>query len=170
MALPSRFAYGSYLLELVDRLTHEADPIPEIYDRLDSALTQLEAHAATAALLRGFELRLLHALGYGPPINACGRCHQPFGKARNAFLDAVLGLFVCDRCRPDGLRAQSYSSLTLSTLARLQDLPFDRYGQIRLGSRTARQAATLMGRLLAPHLARPLKSLDLIAALGAKSD
>src|SRR6185295_7919542 len=31
LAEPTKFAYGSYLIELVDQLTEEAHPVPEIY-------------------------------------------------------------------------------------------------------------------------------------------
>src|SRR5664279_1400929 len=31
LAEPNKFAYGSYLIELVDQLTEEAHPVPEVY-------------------------------------------------------------------------------------------------------------------------------------------
>ena len=47
---PSKFAYGSYLVELIDQLTAEAHPVRELYNLLAEGLDALRHGAATAAL------------------------------------------------------------------------------------------------------------------------
>src|SRR6185295_17336061 len=42
LAEPNKFAYGSYLIELVDQLTEEAHPVLEVYQLLHEALEQLQ--------------------------------------------------------------------------------------------------------------------------------
>src|SRR6185436_414262 len=98
MALPSRFAYGSYLLELVDLLTHEADPIANIYDLLEVGLSEIEAGPVTSSLLRCFEMHLLHVLGYGPPLRQCASCGAEFEAGEDAWFDALQTQVLCHRC------------------------------------------------------------------------
>ncbi len=165
LASPNRFAYGSYLLELVDRLTHEDDPITEIYDLLTSALGAIEVGPATSALLRSFELQLLRDLGYGPPLHGCGRCQQPFESAAHCFYDGIHGELLCAACGAGRAAADRFDSPTFAALARLTDTPLASCGALRLGPDIARQAADLTGKLLSAHLPQPLRSLQFIAAI-----
>lgn len=162
----TRFAYGSYLLELVDQLTHEADPIANVYDLVDRALSLVEGGPATSALLRCFELHLLEALGYGPPLGRCSLCAQPFTAGASAFYDALQERVLCDRCGAPGPHRVRLAGATLLALAALQQLDIADSRATALAGETAREAATLTGHLLAAHLPRPLRSLELIAALG----
>lgn len=166
MALPSRFAYGSYLSELVDLLTHEADPIANIYDLLESTLDQIEEGPATSSLLRCFEMHLLAALGYGPPLRHCAACAEPFGAGEAVYYDAVQEQVLCHRCSASGHQTLRFASETMTTLADLQGLSVAESRTLTLPAQTSREAAQFCGHLLAAHLPRPLKSLELIAALG----
>lgn len=166
MAVPTRFAYGSYLSELVDLLTHEADPIADVYDLFETTLDQIEVGPATSSLLRSFEMHLLGALGYGPPLRQCASCAEPFGAGEPVFYDAVQEQVLCRRCATDGPQMLRFASETMTTLADLQGLSVPESRGLVLPPQTAREAAMFTGHLLAAHLPRPLKSLELIAALG----
>lgn len=164
MALPGRFAYGSYLTELVDLLTHEADPIAEVYDLFDQGLTLIETGPATSALLRCFEVHLLHTLGYAPPLRQCALCGLAFD-GEFAFYDALQEQTLCDRCGQPGPHFVKFNAATLAALADLQETRLEDSRDLRLPSSIAREAAMFTGHLLAAHLPRPLRSLELIAAL-----
>ena len=162
---PNKFAYGSYLIELVDQLTAEAQPVHELYDLLAEALHELEGGTATATFLRGFELRLLHLAGYEPQLQSCARCHRAMVSAVRAFLDPVQGSVLCAECRATG---QALIPIAVETLTRLDELKTASLGEARrrrFTAAVATEAAQLMGRLLALHLPRPLRSVQLIAAL-----
>jgi len=167
MAAPIRFAYGSYLSELVDLLTHEADPIAEVFDLYQRALDQIESGPTTSALLRCFEMHLLHALGYGPPLRQCARCGTPFSEAP-AFYDALQGQVLCDRCGGPGPQFLRFGGATLGALADLQETALEDSRDLHLAAVTAREAAMFTGHLLAAHLPRPLRSLELIAAVSKR--
>ena len=166
MSSPSCFAYGSYLLELVDKLTHEADPISDVYDLLDAGLAQIETGPATSTLLRTFELQLLRVLGYAPPLQQCGACQGAFSAESEAFFNADQNLFLCDSCGGPSRASDRLAAGTLTALAQLQVLPLESCRNLPLPPETAREAAGLTGKLLAAHLSRPLRSLELIATLG----
>jgi len=162
---PAKFAYGSYLVELIDQLTAEAHPVRELYNLLAEGLDELRHGAATAALLRAFELQLLYHTGYEPQLQQCGRCHRLLGAQSAVFLDPFHTNMVCAGCR---IREESLIPVDPRTLTALQSLKGLRLNQLRdrrFPAGVAAEAAQLMGRLLAVHLPRPLRSTKLIAAL-----
>ena len=162
---PIKFAYGSYLTELVDQLTAEAQPVNDLYALLAEGLEELRSGAATAAFLRGFELRLLHGAGYGPDLRHCAQCHGGLEPTERVFLDPAHGRIVCSSCRSVGESFVSVAGQTLSMLEAIKVAPLGDMRMRRLGAVTAAEAAQLMGYLLALHLPRPLRSMKLIAAL-----
>jgi DNA repair protein RecO (recombination protein O) len=161
---PVKFAYGSYLVELIDQLTAEAYPVRELYSLLAEALDELRCGAATAALLRAFEVQLLCRAGYDPELQHCGRCHRGLGSAA-AFLDPIHGSIVCAGCHSREESLIPVDSRTLAALERLKGQPLNQLRGHRIPGGVATEAAQLMGRLLALHLPRPLRSAKLIAAL-----
>ena len=165
LATPTKFAYGSYLLELVDQFTVEAQPVQDIYRLLAAGLDEIEHAAATGTFLRTFELRLLHHSGYEPRLTSCNECQRSVGPADGALFDAARGRIVCATC---GVREPSLlpvSGKTLTELDAIKTATFADARQRRLSPATANEAAQILGHLMAQHLPRPLRSVSLIAAL-----
>ena len=162
---PAKFAYGSYLVELIDQLTGEAHPIGELYELLAAGLDALRQGPATAAFLRSFELQLLHHAGYEPQLQNCARCHGAAASAASVFLDPAHGSVICADCRARGESVIPIARETLAALDDLKLLPLTEARHCRLAPATAAEAAQLMGHVLALHLPRPLRSVKLIAAL-----
>jgi DNA repair protein RecO (recombination protein O) len=162
---PAKFAYGSYLVELIDQLTAEAQPVHELYYLLAEGLDELHRGAATAAFLRAFELRLLSHAGYEPQLQYCARCHRPLLSAERAFLDPLHGSLVCPACRANGQSVVPVAGETLAVLVAIRTASLGDARTRRLPADVAAEAAQLMSRLLALHLPRPLRSVKLIAAL-----
>jgi DNA repair protein RecO (recombination protein O) len=165
---PAKFAYGSYLLELVDQLTVEDNPTEELYDLLDQALTALQRGPATGTLLRAFELQLLVLSGYAPRLDRCLRCQCVLADGGAAVLDPQHGTFSCRDCRDPSQAAIEIAPQVLQNLAVLGETALDDCRRLSFGDR-AEEAAQLTGRLLALHLHRPLRSLRLIAQIGVTS-
>jgi len=162
---PIKFAYGSYLTELVDQLTADAQPVGELYALLIEGLNVLRSGAATAAFLRGFELRLLQCAGYGPELQHCVRCRRALQPQQQVFLDPLHGGIVCVACRTAGESLVPVAGQTLSVLEAIKGAPLADIRMRRLGTATAAEAAQFMGYLLALHLPRALRSMKLITAL-----
>jgi DNA repair protein RecO (recombination protein O) len=170
LADPKKFAYGSYLIELVDQLTEEAHPVLEIYDLLARGLEELRHGAATGVFLRVFELQLLRHAGYDPQLQSCARCHGRVGPAERAFLDPLQASVVCVRCRAQSQSLVPVAGETLDVLEAIKSVPLDAARLRRFSAATAADAAQVMGHLLAQHLPRPLRSVKLIAALSGYGD
>lgn len=161
---PARFAYGSYVAELTDRLTVEEDPAHNLYGLLEQALAELERGPATSAFLRGFELQLLAGAGLEPQLDACGRCQRPWRGDQPAWIATHHGTLACDACRS---AEEATAQVAVEVLRRLDTLLRTPLADCRshpLGDLAA-DAGQLTGRLLALHLARPLQSVKLIEQL-----
>ena len=165
LADPTKFAYGSYLLELIEQLTVEGQPVRDLFQLLRDGLDTLRSGAATASFLRGFELRVLHCSGYDPQLGSCDQCHRDVRTAARAFLDPSRGGVVCERCRTAGQSVVPVAATTLTALCGLKATSLAEARAQRLSAAAALEAAQILGHLLAPHLPRPLRSVKLIAAL-----
>lgn len=165
LADPVKLAYGSYLVELVELLTVEAEPVEGVYELLGDALDGLRTGAATGGFLRSYELRLLHHTGFHPQLDACAQCRNPLGNEELLFLDPTFGRFLCLACRQPSQDAVPVHGTTLMTLQALRELSLAEARTCSLDEVTATEAAEILGRLLALHLPRPPRSARFIATL-----
>lgn len=62
------FCFRSYLCEIIEKIVPELDPAPEIFALLKDSYEYLIPNGQEALILRSFELKLLHLLGYLPTI------------------------------------------------------------------------------------------------------
>jgi DNA repair protein RecO (recombination protein O) len=165
LADPVKLAYGSYLVELVDLLTVEAEPVEGVFELLGEALDVLRTGAATGSFLRCYELRLLHHTGFHPQLNACAQCRKPLVNDELGFLDPLHGRILCSACREPRQDLLVLHVTTLMTLQSLSELSLEEARRHTLDEVSAVEAADLLGRLLALHLPRPLRSVRLIPTL-----
>lgn len=165
LADPVKLAYGSYLVELVDLLTVEAEPVEGVFELLGEALEELRTGAATGGYLRCYELRLLHHTGFHPQLDACAQCRKPLDAEESGYLDPKQGRILCSACRQPRDDLLTLRVRTLETLQTLRDLSLSAARRLPLDETTATEAADLLGRLLALHLPRPLRSVRLIPTL-----
>jgi DNA repair protein RecO (recombination protein O) len=166
LADPLRFAYASYLAELVELLTVEEHPVRELYGLLDEALSVLTQLPASGALLRGFEVQLLRHSGYAPQLDHCAPCQRRLANDEAADLDVVHGTLCCHSCRAPGQTRVAVAPAVRTRLLALLSQPLAVCQPQALGSE-ADEAAAVTGRLLALHLPRPVRSLRLIEQLAS---
>ena len=162
---PRKFAYASYLVELVDQLTGDGHPVTEIFALLGEGLEALRGGPATSAFLRVFELQLLRHAGYEPQLQHCGRCSRSLDPVERVLVDPAHGSIVCAACAGSAASLIPVAGETLSVLVSIKSAALRETHGRRLTGATATEAAQLMGHFLAQHLPRPLRSVKLIAAL-----
>ncbi len=97
-----RMAYGSAVLELVDRLVHERECDRGLFDCMERSLAEVEQadEEQLDDVLWRFELNLAAALGYSPELSVCVQCGSADG--RLAGFSSTLGGLVCARCAASG--------------------------------------------------------------------
>ena len=165
LAEPLKFAYGSYLVELVDLLTVEAEPVPKTFHLLADALDALRSGPATPAFLRSFELHLLADAGFAPRLDGCDSCQEELAAGTPCGFDATTGALLCSTCKTRRENLVDVSEAVRAALVRLIDLDPAAARSLRLQEGVRGETADLLGRWLSLHLPRPLKSLGLIESL-----
>ncbi len=101
-----KLAAASYMTELVDNVSSEHDPNPELFDLLLETFRWLEEAESDASavthILRSFDLRFLGLAGFAPALDACASCGSPAsawaGPSAVAF-SAAAGGIICPACR-----------------------------------------------------------------------
>jgi DNA repair protein RecO (recombination protein O) len=118
-----RFAAGSYVIDLTDRMTVGRESGHEVHRLLDEALGLLDRGMPIDPLLRAFELHLLATTGYEPALDRCRGCGTDIGGADTAFLVVERGGLACRRCVPPGELVRPMAPSTARVLAALATRP-----------------------------------------------
>jgi DNA repair protein RecO (recombination protein O) len=154
-----RFAAGSYVLELTDRLVFGRESGMDVYELLHEVLRLLDGGAAVTPVLRAFELHMLAASGYAPALDRCRGCGAPAAGA--LFVAAARGGLVCRRCVPVGEPVKPVAAETMHALARLASAPLaDAVADEASGSL---EAAAVAEHLLAAVVPGPLRTREFMA-------
>jgi DNA repair protein RecO (recombination protein O) len=149
-----RFAAGSYVLELTDRMVFGRESGHDVYRLVQEALTLLDAGAPCDSLLRAFELHLLAASGYAPALEHCRGCGRPAADAAALYLALERGGLVCRSCVRPGEPLRPVAPATARTLARLASSPLAHAADAEPATLTA--AAAVTEQLLSAVTAGPL--------------
>lgn len=114
---------GLYVAELLDALTADADPQPELFDAADATLARLSGHrgpeAAVWPWVVRFELAALHAAGQAPALVHCAECGVEPPPAPRMPFGMLDGGLLCAACRRGRRAVVSVSAAALSTLVAL---------------------------------------------------
>ena len=94
-------ALGSYFAELLEAVSDEDCPNPEVLSLGLNALFMLSRNEKSPALIKAaFELRLMCLAGFEPIVSACAVCtHEDLNAPR---LDLKGGIVLCRSCRAAG--------------------------------------------------------------------
>ncbi len=152
-----RFAAGSYVLDLTDRMVLGRESGADVYGLVREALRLLAAGAPPDPLLRALELHLLRASGYAPALDRCRTCGAPADSA--LFLTVERGGLLCRRCVPAGAPVRPVGADTAALLTRLAAEPL---AQARAG-RGLEEAARVTEELLAVVTSGPVRSRAFLA-------
>jgi DNA repair protein RecO (recombination protein O) len=157
-----RFAAGSYVLELTDRMVFGRESGGEVYALVREALTLLDGGMAPDPLLRAFELHLLAASGYAPALDRCRLCGTSAEGATTVYLAVERGGLLCRACVVTGEAVRPIAATTARELARLAAGPLAE--AVEGASRaTLVEAATVAEHLLGAVGSGPLRSRDFMS-------
>ncbi|MDX1608659.1 MAG: DNA repair protein RecO [Halofilum sp. (in: g-proteobacteria)] len=146
---------GFYCSELVLRLLGRDDPNPEAFAAYDAAVTGLaDAGAASEPLLRRFELGLLVALGYAPPLTVDTASGDPVQADVDYDYLPEQGPAAAGAVRAEGIVRVPGAHLLALAEARLDD------------PAVLQSARRVLRAALQPHLgSRPLHSRELYRSM-----
>jgi DNA repair protein RecO (recombination protein O) len=112
----ARLYAGYYVAELLDALTDDDDPHPELFDVAEQTLRALETAEPSAPIVLRLELAAMRVLGHWPSLDACVECGAPVAGGERASFSLVGGGVLCPRCRPGKRQVVSVSAPAMQLL------------------------------------------------------
>ena len=92
---------GFYLIELLNEMTIEQEPMPELFDRAVMALSQLMTGKSVMPMVMRFEWQLLEQAGHFPSLDFCVHCDGAIDPTqRRIAFGHIDGGVVCPHCLP----------------------------------------------------------------------
>lgn len=158
-----KFAYASYVAELLDALTPEEDPAPEVFALLAGTLS-LGERGRFALAVRAFELKLMAALGFQPELYHCLVCREEL-KTNVHFTPQ--GGTLCAKCAPEVPDSMGISNGTWELLKRLLEWELSKLTVLQPAANHSEELRRVMRKYLDFRLEYPLKSLDFLETLEA---
>lgn len=156
-----KFAYASYVTELLDALTPEEDPSEGIFPLLAGTLSLGEQGRFTLAV-RAFEIRLMRELGYEPELYHCLQCRDTL---QTKVFFSEQGGVVCDKCVVHVPGSISLSNGTWELMKRLLEWEFTKLKVLHPAADNEDELRRVMRKYLDHRLEYPLKSLDFLETL-----
>lgn len=159
---------GYYVAELLTELTHDYEPMPELFDLADSTLVELAAGRNVATNVFRFELNTLRLLGLCPSFELCVGCGCDLSQTTRTAFGHLDGGVLCESCRAGRQQVATVRNQTLRTMARLagleeglpsaEEMTIDRRIQGELRGLLNHYMAHLLGKR--PKMQRYLPKLD----------
>lgn len=113
---------GYYVAELLNELTDDADPHPELFDAACETLLGLSSGDSTVAgLVLRFELAALRTLGHLPSLDVCVECGAPAPTTPRVAFGLLAGGVLCARCRPGKKQVVSLRVESLRIIEQFSD-------------------------------------------------
>lgn len=158
-----KFAYASYITELLDALTVDEDPIERVFPLLAATLALAEA-GRLALATRAFEIRLMRELGYEPELYQCLHCREVLQK--KVFFSKQGGA-LCQKCVGQDPASIPLTNGTWELMKKLLEWDFSRLTVLHPAPSNEEELRRVMRGYLDYRLEYPLKSLEFLETLHA---
>jgi DNA repair protein RecO (recombination protein O) len=155
-----RFAAGTYVLDLTDRMVLGRESGREVYVLVHDALALLDGGTAPDPLLRAFELHLLGVTGYAPALDRCRACGRAVD-GEPLYLATQRGELVCRACVRPGEPLRPLAPGSARELARLAARPLGDASSA--GPTVLREAAAVAEALIGAVAAGPVHARAFLA-------
>ncbi len=111
---------GLYVAELLDVLTADADPQPELFDVAHTTVRQLSGwrgdECKLASILLRAEMAILRIVGHAPETGLCVECRGPLPMTGRTAFGLLAGGTLCPNCRGGRRAVASLSTAALAAL------------------------------------------------------
>lgn len=149
-----RFAYSSYLAELIIKLTEEGEPCAVLFYLLLKSLFLLEriSEPHLHLLIHSFELKLLDILGYRPSLEKCVNCGKKMELIKSPHLSIRLGGILCEACQKEDKKGLVVSKKLIKLMEHLLYLRLERACQLKVNEDMEGQLEMVLESHLSHHL------------------
>lgn len=155
-------AYAAYMAELLDRLTHEREANPYLFQLLVHMLQYLNEGRDAEILCRIFETKMLQVAGISPQLSCCVMC----GEQREPYVFSIgQGGLLCPACAASDPYAIAVTPPTWKMLRLFQVFDVERLGEIEVKQATRTQLKHVLRSYMDEHLDLRLKSRSFLEQL-----
>jgi len=145
---------GYYVAELLNELTDQYDPHPELFDLADETLAGLSAGEPVANRILRFELSGLRLLGHLPSLETCVECGNPVPMAGRVAFGQLDGGVLCGNCREGKRQVASVSAGVLRIMAQLAEPGGRIWRRMEIDARTRGELRGVLNHYLYSLLGR----------------
>jgi DNA repair protein RecO (recombination protein O) len=146
-----------YVAELLNALTDDYDPHPELFDVADQTLLALRETDAVAPALVRFELTALRALGHLPSLESCAECGARVEAIGRIPFSQPAGGVLCKSCRHGQKQIILLSAAVLQALVRFSTRSPDALPGDAIEARTYGELRAVLKYYWSHLLGHPLK-------------
>ena len=149
---------GYYVAELLNKMTDDADPHPELFELAERTIVSLDDPTTPVfgTLLR-FEMRMLTLLGHRPMVNRCVRCgdeDSTTATPRRVYFGLLDGGLLCEQCRPGKTNVLSVARESIQFVDRMAQ-PEEGWQSIELQQANKSEIRQMMNRYITHLLGNP---------------
>ncbi len=165
------FAWASYVTELTELMTAEADPCPEVFALYRNVIAEIGSQAPES-FAHHYILGLLDHGGWGPDFHTCGVCAEPVVEYSRPILDNRGSGVICSRheAEQQGIDPDHPAFKPSRRIIDADLMDYVREACLRAPAGSTpevrRLATALLNRLVDLHLTRPPKSRAFLTSLG----
>jgi DNA repair protein RecO (recombination protein O) len=146
-----------YVAELLNELTDDYDPHPELFDVAEETLAALRTSSTVAPTLLRFELIALRVLGHLPSLDTCAECGAAVEAVGRVPFSQSAGGVLCKSCRQGQKQIVSLSAGVLETLVRFSTAQNDAWRTEKLEPRTYGELRAVLNHYWTHLLGHPLR-------------
>jgi DNA repair protein RecO (recombination protein O) len=144
---------GYYVAELLQDLTDEGDPHPQLFRAANQTLIELDDGCDIAPTVLRFEMIALHELGHLPSFDQCVGCGDELPVEGRIAFGLLAGGVLCGNCRAGHRQVVSVSAGVIRTFRCFAD-PNDSWRRMELDRGLRGELRGVLNRYLANLLGR----------------
>jgi DNA repair protein RecO (recombination protein O) len=155
-----------YVAELLNELTDDYDPHPELFDLADRTLADLAAGQDVSVRLLRFELLALRLLGHLPSLDVCVECgRKVVARGRVAF-GQLNGGVMCPPCRIGKKQVVSVSAQGIESMRRFAAVDSQDWENIDLDRSVRGELRGILNHYLNHLLGHKLRTQEYLGTYG----
>lgn len=144
---------GYYVAELLQDLTDDGDPHPQLFQAANQTLIELDAAGNAAAVILRFEMLALRELGHLPSLDRCAGCGIKIADDRRIAFGQLAGGVLCAECRVGQRQVVSVSTAVIHAFQCFAD-PNDSWRRMELDRGLRGELRGVLNRYLANLLGK----------------
>jgi DNA repair protein RecO (recombination protein O) len=156
-------AYAAYMVDMVDKLTEEAQPYPSLFEWLLKLLELLEEKRPPEVLRLIFDIRMLGLAGIAPELDQCASCG---GKEAPFFFSIAFGGFLCHQCSRKDERSVGLPNPVSRLFHLFKRLDPNKIGEISIKPETIKLMTNLLDAYFDHYSGLRLKTKQFLDQLG----